>query len=542
MQYPPADNPPPPSPSMPQRRPVAGNPYPHEGIPAARPKPPAANQSARMLLWIGAGGVFLLGFTLVAALLLGGVLLYGSGDILPGVSVAGVDVGSMSESQAQTKLANTWATQGILIRDADRTWSENPLNLGLSIDTQASSQAAHDWGRSNRGPLGAVQALFGGAEIAPHLNVDLGRASARLEEIRPLVEIPAKNAGIQLVNGQIQTVPPTQGRVLDTQATLAALQQDAAAELADGYLDLVMTSVAPAVTDATPLLQEAQNLLAQSFTIQAYDPLTDQTQQWDLAPDQWGQWLVATQDPNSSSGLSFSLDQASLSTYLNNQNGQLAAPQYLKVEEGLAQINQSLASKNLTAWIRIYHGPSVYTVQAGDSISSIGYDMGIPYPWIQAANPGLGALNPGQQINIPSKDDLLPLPIIRNKRITISISQQRMWAYENGQLKWEWPVSTGISRSPTSPGVFQIQSHEVNAYASQWNLYMPHFMGVYRPGPGADVMNGFHGFPTDANGGYLLWTGDLGRPATYGCILLSLENAQALYDWAEEGVVVDIQR
>ena len=34
--------------------------------------------------------------------------------------------------------------------------------------------------------------------------------------------------------------------------------------------------------------------------------------------------------------------------------------------------------------------------------------------------------------------------------------------------------------------------------------------------------------------------GDLGRPVTYGCILLSSENAQTLYNWAEAGVVVEV--
>jgi lipoprotein-anchoring transpeptidase ErfK/SrfK len=249
--------------------------------------------------------------------------------------------------------------------------------------------------------------------------------------------------------------------------------------------------------------------------------------------------LLAT--PTDSGGLSFALDQAALGEYLNLQNSGLGFPKYIKVEEGLQGINAALAQKNLSAWLRVYHQPSSYTVQAGDSLASIGYDLGIPYPWIQAANPGIGALNPGQQLSIPSKDDLLPLPIVKHKRIVVSIPQQEMWAYENGQLLWNWRVSTGISRSPTSPGIFQIQSHEVNAYGGQWNLYMPHFMGVYRPGPGVEVMNGFHGFPTDAAGGYLLWTNDLVRPATYGCILLSLENARALYEWAEEGVVVEIQ-
>ncbi|MDX1688207.1 MAG: L,D-transpeptidase family protein, partial [Candidatus Promineifilaceae bacterium] len=177
----------------------------------------------------------------------------------------------------------------------------------------------------------------------------------------------------------------------------------------------------------------------------------------------------------------------------------------------------------------------------GDTLSSLAVEYGIPYPWIQEANPGVGDnLRPGQTITIPSPDVLLPLPIVENKRVVISLSQQRMWAFENDQLLWEWPVSTGIDSSPTAPGVFQVQSHEPNAYASIWDLWMPHFIGIYRPAPGNDFMNGFHGFPT-RNGSNLLWTNSLGRPVTYGCILVSNENVRLLYDWADEGVVVEVR-
>lgn len=130
---------------------------------------------------------------------------------------------------------------------------------------------------------------------------------------------------------------------------------------------------------------------------------------------------------------------------------------------------------------------------------------------------------------------------MRNKRIVVSLSEQRTWVYENGQLKWEWPSSTGISSSPTAPGIFQIQSHEPNAYAGIWDLWMPSFMGIYRPVPTSEFMNGFHGFPTRGNS-QLLWTGDLGHPVTYGCVLLSSENAALLYEWAEDGVVVEVTR
>ena len=133
---------------------------------------------------------------------------------------------------------------------------------------------------------------------------------------------------------------------------------------------------------------------------------------------------------------------------------------------------------------------------------------------------------------------MLPLPVIENKRIVISISEQRMWAYQDGQLWAENVISTGIDRSPTQPGYFQVQTHELSAYASVWDLTMPHFLGIYESWPG--FMNGLHGLPTLSNG-QILWADVLGRPASYGCIILDLDAAEELYNWADNGVVVEIR-
>lgn len=86
-----------------------------------------------------------------------------------------------------------------------------------------------------------------------------------------------------------------------------------------------------------------------------------------------------------------------------------------------------------------------------------------------------------------------------------------------------------------------MRSHDLRAYAANWDLWMPYFMGIYQPVPGNDFMNGFHGFPS-RGGSQILWTKNLGAPITYGCILVSTDNAIALYKWAEEGVVVEIRQ
>ncbi|NTW44855.1 MAG: L,D-transpeptidase, partial [Anaerolineaceae bacterium] len=167
------------------------------------------------------------------------------------------------------------------------------------------------------------------------------------------------------------------------------------------------------------------------------------------------------------------------------------------------------------------------------------FKVGIPYWKIQEANPGTSiiGIGPGQELTIPSKNDLLPLPVVPGKRVVISISEQHMWIYENRELRSEHVISTGIDRSPTLPGFFQIQTHEINAYASNWDLWMPNFLGIYEAVPG--FMNGIHGLPL-LSSGVRLWGNVLGSKASYGCIIMTLDAAEDLYNWAENGVVVEI--
>jgi lipoprotein-anchoring transpeptidase ErfK/SrfK len=155
-------------------------------------------------------------------------------------------------------------------------------------------------------------------------------------------------------------------------------------------------------------------------------------------------------------------------------------------------------------------------------------------------NPGadLNWLQPGQTLRIPSQDVLTPHVPVPEKRIVIDIEAQQLRAYEQGVLRFSWPVSTGVPDSPTHRGVFQILNKEENAYGSQWDLWMPYFMAIYPAG--GDVYNGIHELPI-LSSGRRLWEGALGHPASYGCIILGIPAAETLYHWSEIGVLVVIQ-
>ncbi len=73
-----------------------------------------------------------------------------SGRILPGVSVAGIDVAGMSIEQAAFRLEQsiTYPQQGrIAFRDGTTVWMATPAELGVRLDAQASAEAAFQVGR-----------------------------------------------------------------------------------------------------------------------------------------------------------------------------------------------------------------------------------------------------------------------------------------------------------------------------------------------------------------------------------------------------------
>jgi lipoprotein-anchoring transpeptidase ErfK/SrfK len=465
---------------------------------------------------------------MIITLLSVAVLLVVSGRILPGVSSGGVSLRGLSVQEAAVRLNSAW--NEIAVRDGDRTWTVNAADLGLTLDALATAQSAQQVGR---GSGSVISALIGRVQVAPVLSVDPQQAADGVRAFAPGVEMPAENATIRMVNGTLRPVDAVTGRVLDVDATVSRFLADPGRELADGALDLVMNAVQPTVTDALPLLEKARTLLASPLTVNAFDPINNESVTWTVSD--WGAWLTTKNTPN---GVAFSVSEPELSEYLQTRVGELSEGRTIQVEDAVADIQGAVADMNPTANIRIFHKARTYTVQQGDTFLSIGWENGIPYWKVQEANPGVSTLSVGQQITIPSPDVMIPHEVVPNKRIVVSITQQRMWVYENGQLKWEWRASTGIVDSPTMPGVYQILSHDGTAYASNWNLYMPYFMSIYEAVPG--FHNGIHGLPT-RNGYGIIWENSVGTPITYGCILLNQQNADALYSWAEDGVIIEIQ-
>ena len=492
-------------------------------------------------------------FILALLLIVGGSVPAGLatayyGDfIMPGVTVLDNDLSGQSIEKATATLQNDWAARQIVLQGENHSLTVAPTTLGIQLDAAATARNARLLGREGESFAALAAVYLHGATTPPVWQIDLSATANNLGAYAYLYDVPAQDAQLTFADGSLAMVPAANGQRLDIEAMTSWLGSNSAQAVLAGEAPLMLAATEPTVTEASlqPLMERAQSWLAQPLTMRLYDPVSDETTFVEIGPEAWNQWVNLEVDLAVADPLQASVQAEKVNAYLQSGIAELGNGAYVdEAVAGEAIANLLLARLEAPVEqlisLRVFHYDRLHTVQAGETLSSIGRSYGVPYPWIQSANPAIGNnLAVGQQIVIPSVDNFLPLPVVENKRIVVSISEQKMWAYENGQLAFEWVVSTGIDSSPTSPGIFQVQSFEVDAYAGNWDLQMPHFIGIYRPVPQADFMNGFHGFPT-RNGNNLLWTGDLGHPVTYGCVLVSSSNAVTLFDWAELGVVVEV--
>jgi len=482
------------------------------------------------LVWKASGGVLIL---LFAFLYLTPAI---SGRILPNVSAAGIPLGGMTVEEAETVLLDAWVNEmQIELTDGERTWLVSPVELGLRLDAHGTADAANGF---------KLSAIPFGTSVEPVVEVDLDRAQSYLLDLADEASFPAVNAGYEWDGDTLIGVPGRTGRVLDVADTVDVLLNDPAEIANRGRLLLQMDALQPQTFDPSPYLEQAREFVSQGLVLNGYDPFKDEFVTWTADENTLSSWLEAGVD-----GLTFRRE--TFLPFLQEQNLALSnvnEQRFLEPSETLEKMQQALNTMQNEVDLRIRYRASTYTVEAGDTAFGIGRKTGVPVFLIQEANPGLdlNILSPGDVLNLPSRDVMAPLDPVPNKRIIVDLPNQRLEAYENGEVVFHWQISSGIASAPTSPGIYQILSHEEVAYGSSFSLCdeagcgqweMEYFMGLYEVTPG--LMNGFHGAVGLPDGTYL-GGNQVGRPYTFGCVMSRKDQAELLYNWADEGTIVEI--
>jgi len=490
-----------------------------------------------------AAGVLALG-----ALLGTGLALYPlayHGRVVPGVAVRDIDLGGLTAEQAvlvlRERLPNP-SGQHLVLRAGEHAWSISWADVGQQYDHNGTAQAAMQvsrqgswWARLQA----AWHSRLDGVSLEPLVTpADPAQVASILARAAPLIARPATEANLVIGPAGVVATDGKPGIALDIEASTARLL----AALAEGAteVELATQPVLPRLAQPQPARDQAEALLAQPFVLIADDMPTDTYAEFAADRERMVTWLRAVPEVSDETArMVLEIDETAVAGWLADIAPSLGPERVLSITETLPLVLDALAAGEHQARARIHHPAQRYVVQPGDNLFDIAYRFGFPRWRLEEANPAIDpdALEIGMELVIPSMDVLLPHPVVPGKLIEINLPEQKLRAYEHGQLMYEFTCSSGMSSTPTIAGQFQVLMKEEMAYAQRWDLQMPYFMGIYQEGP--DFYNGIHELPI-LSSGRRLWANVLGWPASYGCIILNIGDAETLYHWAPIGTLVRI--
>jgi vancomycin resistance protein YoaR len=172
-------------------------------------------------------------------------------SVLPGVRVAGVDVGGLSAADARARIEAVIGerlAQPVDIAVADDVFTVTPSNL-FTLDAKATEALAYDSARSSLvDRLGALAAPFAaGQDVEPVLGVNPS-AHAALDHELAARSHDAVSAKISMRGQEPVVVPGKAGTQIDDAVVLALVRDAALKELPT--VRVPIRTVAPAVTTA----------------------------------------------------------------------------------------------------------------------------------------------------------------------------------------------------------------------------------------------------------------------------------------------------
>jgi len=174
-------------------------------------------------------------------------------QILPGIRVAGVDVGGMTRAEAIAAVrqrADVALTGRLAVRTEGYSWNATPASLGTRAEVAGAVHRAFDVA----GDLSFLSRVYHRVADDPvrssiplTYSYDDDKVSAFVQRAFDEVEKPAVNAGLALVDGQLVTRHARTGEELRKRAALERVQQ--ALRDRARRVRVPLRTVAPSVTD-----------------------------------------------------------------------------------------------------------------------------------------------------------------------------------------------------------------------------------------------------------------------------------------------------
>lgn len=460
-----------------------------------------------------AGGAVILGSIL--AVLAFGFVSYASmnSDTFYRNTVLGsVDIGGMNYAEARTKVAAAieYYEKNISLQDSEDVYRPTLRDLGVSIDLDASLRRAWEVGHS--GPITTrvadiTNSVVSAENVPLVFEVDTDAMYETMFTMAEELNVPMKNAAIDIADGRARVSEPQTGRRVDIVALEQAIR-DSVSHLQPIKVLVPFLETQPVIVeeDLTVPLELTRVALASSIT------MTHDAHSYEVAPSLIGEWMRYTEIPHpihvQRKTLELGLNEEVVAHYFDSISGDV------EVEGEVRKVI-----------------PAVYRdeFEPGQSARVIATQKNIETLEEILLSKDSRTMEIATEHQLPTEEVLAPPapPTQEGKAISVDISKQIAYAWLDGELQYFAKVSSGKGGHKTPTGNFKVYGKSRDQKMSGADFYLPHIPFIL-------WYNGDYSF----HGTY--WHNNFGTPMSHGCSNLSVQDAKWFFEFAEVGTPVII--
>ncbi len=201
-----------------------------------------------------------------------------SGQVMRNVEVAGRPVGGLGETslpEVMAEVNDELATRPVVVTSGDKRYETTAGGVGLTVDAEATAEAALDAGRDDSlltRPVSWLSSFFSPRDVDVQYAVKESQVVATMLELQGPELLAPHDPTIQLGDQGWVAVPGTPGQGVDTDEIAALLPAEAAATPTGTIeVETSMVEVAPRFTDeeAQALADKANTMTANGITLTA---------------------------------------------------------------------------------------------------------------------------------------------------------------------------------------------------------------------------------------------------------------------------------
>jgi len=435
-------------------------------------------RKSRRALWIGIPAAAAVIGLAAASLVL----------IAPGTAVAGVPVGLLTPGAATDAINARLAGTEVTIGEGGPTLTG--AELGASVDAAALAGAAFE-----ERPAWNLSQWFGEADAA-EVTLDPATATAALQAAAPELFTAPVDAQVAFDGKTYAVTPDTAGVGVD----LSVLEDAVGQAFAAGQTAVTITPSSSPVEAATTTAKAEGAAATLNAMLDDIGFYVGDERTVPVAADVAADWLTVTTDE--AGDFQIAADAAKIQTAVDT----------LK-----EKVDQDAVDGDV---ITNASGTVLETRTAGQDGRVLGDTSGIANDFAAQLATGDGVYELPVQVTPHKTAEVAYL-------LEVDLSEQRLYAKENGKTVMTWLISSGKDETPTHTGRYTIgwRTPSQTMTSEKYGYSVPNVAWVM-------YFNGDQGF----HGAY--WHNNFGHQMSHGCVNMPDWRAKVIYDWAPTGTDV----